>query len=209
MIPALLFWLFKKYAKPAFNGFTQRFVSNRSQKRATLSTLLLFHIFLAQAQEKTYTYQIKRNGNQIGAMQFHQKNAGNDTYLKMSSNVKTRFVFEINVQTNDEAHFKNGRLVYSIVNRKVNGKEKEHKETRLPNRNIDYNMMLLYCKEPVHITQVYSDSFQQTVPIKRTAPNTYRINLPNGNYNDYYFKNGICKLVTVYHSLYTITMELV
>lgn len=224
MIPALLFWLFKKYAKPAFNNFMQRSANNRSQKRAVLSIILLLHTFLVQGQEKVYTYQIKRNGDQIGTMQFYQKKEGSDTFLKMDSKVKTRFIFEINVQTLDQSHFKNGTLIYSSVHRKVNGKEKESKETKLlhqdyqllsgtkkttSNSPINYNMMLLYCQEPINISQVYSDNYQQMLPIYKTAPNTYRINLPDGNYNSYYFQNGTCKKVEVHHTLYLITMELV
>jgi hypothetical protein len=228
MIPALLFWLFKKYVLPTCNNLIVRFQINTFhqylKKQTLLSLLLILFAFQAGAQEEIATYQIKRNGDVIGQMQFKQKRAGNDTFLQMDSKVKTRFIFEIDVQTNDESHFKNGQLMWSSVYRKVNGKEKEHRETKLSNQNyllqagkktnsmagsIHYNMMLLYCKEPVNISQVYSDSFQQHLTIKKTAPNTYRINLPDGNYNDYFFQNGICKVVKVHHTLYTITMELV
>lgn len=224
MIPAILFWLFKKYLKPAFNSFMQRSANNRTQKKAALFIVLLCYASLIQGQEKIYTYQIKRNGNQIGAMQFHQKKEGDETFLKMDSKVKTRFIFEIDVQTLDQAHFKNGILIYSSVHRKVNGKEKESKETKLLHQNyqllagskktitntpINYNMMLLYCQEPVHLSQVYSDSFQQMLTVYKTAPHSYRIDLPDGNYNSYYFQNGTCKKVEVHHPLYLITMELV
>jgi hypothetical protein len=69
--------------------------------------------------------------------------------------------------------------------------------------------MLLYTKEPLNINQVYSDNFQCFLPIKKDAEHQYRVNLPDGNYNEYHFENGICKLVVVNHSLYTIRMELV
>ncbi len=228
MVPALLFWLFKKHALPVFNNLVMQFQVDSFhkllKKKTILSIIALLFTISSFAQEETSTYQIKRNGDIIGQMQFKQKRNGTDTYLKMNSKVKTRFIFEIDVQTDDEAHFKNGQLVFSTVYRKVNGREKERKETKLINQSyllqagnksnaingsINYNMMLLYCKEPVNIAQVYSDSFQQVLAIKRMAPNTYRINLPDGNYNDYYFQNGICKTVKVHHSLYTITMELV
>lgn len=228
MVPALLFWLFKKYVLPTCNNLIIQLQVNSFhkllKKRAVLPLLFVLFTIPLHAQEETATYQIKRNGDVIGQMLFKQKRTGADTYLKMDSKVKTRFIFEIDVQTNDAAHFKNGQLMSSTVYRKVNGKEKEHRETTLSNQqyllqagkksnamsgHINYNMMLLYCKEPVNIAQVYSDSFQQYVAIKKTAPNTYRINLPDGNYNDYYFQNGICKVVKVHHTLYTITMELV
>lgn len=227
MIPALLFWLFKKYARPTFNQFYLQLSSSnwlRLTKKKTILLLLLASVLVVQAEEKTVTYRIKRNGTVIGQMQLEQKRNGDETFLKLNSKVKTRFVFEINVQTADESHFKNGQLIYSTVYRKVNGKEKEHRETKFLQSNyqllagnkssmfnsaINYNMMLLYCQEPTHISQVYSDNFQQMLAIKKLAPNSYRINLPDGNYNNYYFENGICKTVEIHHSFYTITMELV
>ncbi|MEE1944749.1 DUF6134 family protein [Pedobacter sp. KR3-3] len=227
MIPALLFWLFKRYARPTFHQlYLQLSTGNllRFTKKKTILVLFVASSLLARAEEKTATYQIKRNGTVIGQMQLQQKQNGAETFLKMSSKVKTRFVFEINVQTADESLFKNGQLQYSSVYRKVNGKEKENRQTKLLqqnyqllagnksslfNSNINYNMMLLYCQEPIHISQVYSDNFQQMLAIKKIGMNNYRIDLPDGNYNTYYFQNGICKTVEVHHSLYTITMELV
>lgn len=227
MIPALLFWLFKKYARPTFNQLYLQLSSGnllRLTKKKTILLLLIACGLFAHAEEKIATYQIKRNGNVIGQMQLQQKNNGAETFLKMNSKVKTRFIFEINVQTSDESFFKNGQLQYSSVYRKVNGKEKENRQTKLLqqnyqllagnksslfNSNINYNMMLLYCQEPTHISQVYSDNFQQMLAIKKIGANNYRIDLPDGNYNTYYFQNGVCKTVEVHHSLYTITMELV
>lgn len=227
MIPALLFWLFKKYAQPTLHQlYLQLGTGNllRFTKKKTILLLFVILSLFAHAEEKTATYLIKRNGTVIGQLLLQQKQHGAETFLKMSSKVKTRFIFEINVQTADESFFKNGQLQYSSVYRKVNGKEKENRQTKLLQQNyqllagnksswfnasINYNMMLLYCQEPIHILQVYSDHFQQMLPIKKIGTNNYRIDLPDGNYNTYYFQNGSCKTVEIHHSLYTITMELV
>lgn len=216
MIPALLIWLYKKYAVPA--------LSKRGKKDTILSVGLILFSSLTYAQQNTFIYEVLHKGNVIGEMTFLKKVNGSDTFLKMNSSVKTRFVFGINVQTIDQSHFKNGKLISSNVYRNVNGKEKENKKTtwsdqnyqtqsgsktKVINSTINYNMMLLYCREPVDILQVYSDNFQQFVPIRKIASHTYRIDLPDGNHNDYHFQNGICKLVVVHHSLYTIKMQMV
>jgi hypothetical protein len=67
---------------------------------------------------------------------------------------------------------------------------------------------MLYYTEPLSVSQVYSDNFQRFIAIQRTGPHVYRLNLPDGNYNDYYFQNGVCKLVELHQSMYTIKMEL-
>jgi len=224
MIPALIIWLCKKYILPRLNKKSNLNSVTPFVKPATLAILLIALNFSAFAHKLTQVYQIKRNGEIIGKLAFNQNTEGENTYLKITSQVSTRFVFKIDVQTEDLAHFKNGRLISSDVSRIVNGKAKERKKTILQNdvyqlqagnkfnsfnQAIAYNMMLLYTIEPVAVNQVYSDNFQCFLPIKKQAAHQYRVNLPDGNYNDYYFENGICKLVVVNHSLYTIKMELV
>ena len=195
------------------------------EKKAVIfySLLLLFLSASAYAQEKTFNYNILRNGNIIGKMIFCQKNNGDDLYLKMTSQVRTQFIMSINVNTEENAHFKNGKLISSKVVRHVNGKQKTNNQTQFINNayqtksdnktsqireSINYNLMLLYTNEPTDLSQVYSDNYLQFLEIKQTGPLTYRIVLPDGNYNDYYFSKGICQQVMVYHSLYTIKIQL-
>lgn len=168
-------------------------------------------------------YTISRNGNKIGEMQFYQKTEDNKMFLKISSQVNTRMIFEVDVKTEEASYYKNGKLISSYVKRHVNGKEKANKSTQFINSNyktiaekkesffkepIHYNLMLLYSKEPVNQQQVYSDSFQKFLAIEKIASHSYRIELPDGNYNDYHFSNGICEKVELHHSLYTISIQI-
>ncbi|MDQ7948814.1 MAG: DUF6134 family protein, partial [Pedobacter sp.] len=214
MIPALLIWFGKKYILPKLQ-------KRKSQAAKPVACLVLIALLACtlSLQAQTKTYQIKRNDQVIGKMLFNQQADGENLYLKITSQVNTRFVFKVDVQTEDLAHFKNGKLISSDVNRTVNGRTKERKKTifraegyqlqcgskqqSFNKPSIAYNMMLLYSMEPANIGQVYSDNFQCFVPIKKSAPHQYRITLPDGNYNDYFFENGICRLVIVNHSLYT------
>lgn len=224
MIPiittALLFWLLKKYAATLLQNFHFLNLNNRIQ------FILFFFLFtiISHAQEKTVHYNVLRNGTIIGQMQFYQKTNNDEVFLKISSEVKTRFIFSIDVTTEEGSHFKNGKLISSYVKRHVNGKEKANKTTQLVDSNykilsenkkeqikeqhIDYNFMLLYSKEPVAENQVYSDSFQQFLTIKKTDHHSYRIVLPDGNYNDYHFLNGVCQKVELHHSLFTINIQI-
>lgn len=185
--------------------------------------LLLFSANL-YANDKIMHYNILQNGKLIGQMQLNQKQSGDDLYLRLVSHVKSHFVFDILVDIEECAHFKNGQLVSSDVMRRVNGKLKANKQTRFVDNlyqtrsdnkihwikvPISYNLMLLYVNEPVTRSQVYSDNYQQFLEVKQTTPHTYHIALPDGNYNDYHFDNGICQKVTVHHALYTISMQLV
>jgi len=73
---------------------------------------------------------------------------------------------------------------------------------------ITYNMICLYDKEPVDVPKVYSDKFQQFLPIQTVADHHYRIKFPDGNFNEYYYKEGRCVRVEVHNSLFRSTFEL-
>lgn len=224
MIPiitvALLFWFLQKITAIEAGKFSFLIIS----EQAKLTVLFFLFTINSQAQEKTVNYNVLRNGTVIGQMQFSQKTNNNDVFLKISSEVKTRLIFGIDIKTEEGSHFKNGKLISSYVKRHVNGKEKANKTTQLIDSGyktlaenkkgqikqnyIDYNLMLLYSKEPVGENQVYSDSFQQFLVIKKTNTHSYRIVLPDGNYNDYHFLNGVCQKVELHHSLFTINIQI-
>ncbi|HMF71688.1 MAG TPA: DUF6134 family protein [Flavitalea sp.] len=188
-------------------------------------TLILMMITLvtAEAQEILRNYIVLYKGEDIGVMQLKQTIAGDTVLYKMTSDIRTRFIFNITVKSVEESTFQNGKLVYSAVNRTVNGNQKVKRQTTAGNKVytlnkegkpgiiydecINYNLMSLYCREPVNIARVYSDNYQQFLPITKINAHTYKIELPDGNYNHYIYNRGICVKVDVFNNLYN--MELV
>jgi hypothetical protein len=189
-----------------------------------LTALLMIVTVAVTAQDKTRIYSVRYKGNDIGTLHLIQSVSGDTVRYKMTSDVKTRFLFRITVKTVEESTFQNGRLIYSAVNRVVNGNEKARKQTRaghsdytitaegksslLKNEAIGYNLMRLYCVEPLTINKVYSDNYQQFLPIVRIRPHTYKVVLPDGNYNHYTYTNGICSKVEIFNTLYNMEMIL-
>ena len=225
MIPALIIWLFKKYGKSsAQNTDISIFSIHPYIKYFTLILVLLLTGFKVTAQDQTFNYNILHNGSIVGHMQLQQRQNGDDIFLRIASEVKMRFIFGIQVNVEEESHYFDGKLVSSHVHRIVNGKEKANKYTKASgniyqliddgktvyfnHQPIKFNLGMMYLKEPVGISQTYSDNFQQYVPIKQLEGHTYRIDLPDGNYNFYTYANGICSMVEVHHSIYKIQIQL-
>jgi hypothetical protein len=226
MIPALTIWLFKKYGRPFLNKhnitFSQVIIPVKN-----LSVTILFVALssLAFAQEQTLNYNVLHSGNTVGHMKLQQVKDGDDTFLKIASDVKIRFVFSIQVNIQEDSHYRNGKLLCSHVSRRVNGKQKADKLTKangdsyqltddgkissINQKQISNNLTMMYLQEPVGLSQIYSDNFQQFVQVKQVESHTYRINLPDGNYNYYTYTNGVCSKVDIHHSLYTIQIQLV
>jgi hypothetical protein len=189
-----------------------------------LAFLSLFIFAETFSQEKVRTYTVKYRGDDVGLVKLNHNVMGDTVSYKMISNVNTRFIFKINVRTVEESTFQNGRLIYSAVNRTVNGNEKVRRETSagnkiynitregkksiMKNESIGFNLMQMYCQEPLNIHKVYSDNYQQLLPITKLSSHAYKVVLPDGNYNHYYYTNGICSKVKVFHSLYDLEMIL-
>ena len=192
--------------------------------RRSLFLLLTCTTLCVAAQEKKLTYNIKRNGDVVGNIRFVQNIAGNRTVLTLESEVNTRFIFSFKAKAKEEAIYENGIMTWSTIFRKLNGNIKADKKTKangnaytiykgtktetLKNYPIRYNMLSIYVTEPVSISKVYSDNFQQQVDIQKIADHHYKIKFPDGNYNEYFYANGICSKVEVHHTLYRATIEL-
>jgi regulation of enolase protein 1 (concanavalin A-like superfamily) len=160
----------------------------------------------------------------IGTLDFVESISNNSIHFILNSEVKTRFVFTFTVKAKEESIYKNGILIYSSVYRNFNGKVKINKQTRLDggvyhisNKGdtsllkidpIHYNFHGLYFFEPKQLSIVYSDNYSKYMPIIKMSDNKYKVNLPDGNYNYYYYKDGICEKVEMFTSFYTAQMVL-
>lgn len=190
----------------------------------SLVVVLLSTMVSINAQEKKLAYNIKRNGSVVGNINFIQGIAGNRTVLTMESEVNTRFIFNFKAKAKEEVIYDNGIMTWSSIFRKLNGNVKVDKKTKangnaytvykgsktetLNNFPIRYNMLSVYISEPVNITKVYSDNFQQLIDIQKIANHHYKIKFPDGNYNEYFYTNGVCSKIEIHHSLYSATIEL-
>ena len=190
-----------------------------------LSLLVLLSITISvQAQQKKLEYNIKRNGDVVGKINFTHGIAGNRTVLTLESEVNTRFIFNFKAKAKEEAIYDDSIMTWSSIYRKLNGNVKVDKQTKvngsvytvfkgsktetLNNYPIRYNMLSIYISEPVNILKVYSDNFQKQLDIQKIADHHYKIKFPDGNYSEYFYTNGICSKVEIHHSLYSATIEL-
>ena len=225
MIPVLIIWLIKHYRennKGKMAGAAPKIAKKYLPFVAVILLLVILLIFSTNSysQNKTFNYQIIRNGDKVGSLLFSETSTGDLDYLKMESDVKTRLIFTFTAHASEEAVYNNGILLRSSIYRRLNGTEKANKQHEATgNRQylirtgktseftktypITYNMLSLYSKEPENISKVYSDNFQTFLAIEKAASHKYKITLPDGNYNYYYYKNGILNLVEVHHSFYS------
>jgi hypothetical protein len=231
MIPVIIVWLIRRYQKKKKAKNVNVMLPGKSKKQLLQRPgILLLGILLvfesnSYSQNKTFSYQIVRNGSKVGTLHFSETLTGEMDHLKMESDVKTKFVFTFTAHASEEAVYSNGVLLHSSIYRRLNGSEKVNKQHEAKgtqyvihagersevakNYPITYNMLSLYSKEPENISRVYSDNFQTFIPIEKTSLHKYKITLPDGNYNSYYYKDGVLVLVEIHHSFYSASIVLI
>ena len=231
MIPVIVLWLIKKYKKA---GSRKQFFQNISAgikpsifkiASVVLVILLIFFAMSVIAQTKELNYMIMRGTDIVGGIHFSETNNSGMKQLEMESQVKGRILFiSYSGSAKEEAVYQNGVLYQSSIYRKMNGKEKANKQHQAMNNQyvirsgansetspiypITYNMLSLYSTEPVNIDKVYSDNFQRFVDIKKLQDHKYKISLPDGNINYYYYHDGELVLVEAHSTWYSVMIVL-
>lgn len=188
--------------------------------------ILSFFIFQSKirSQERKLIYDVMKNGNSIGIIILLELTKDQKKILSLTSDVKTRFIFSFSDHSEEVAAYENGVMTYSSFYQKQNGSDKANKKTIASGNSykliddgipksisctpIRYNMLLLYTKVPETINKVYSDNFQKLLDIKKVEANKYRLMLPDGNYNYYTYKNGVCSKVDIERTFYSVQFVL-
>lgn len=190
-----------------------------------LLILFSFSIFnYSTAQERKLVYDVIRNGKIIGEINFTEFTQGQKKFLTMKSNVETTVIIPIKDHTVETAGFDKGAMVYSSFYQDQTGSDEVNKTTKLSGKvykvtangesrsvalpTIRYNTLMLYTSEPNKINKVFSGNFQTLVDVKKMADNKYRLLLPDGKYNDYTYKNGVCIMVEIVRSMGTVQFVL-
>jgi len=225
MIPTLILFLLRRYRRHhPLSAKRILAITGKWGKVLGLLVVCLIICFLATSQEKKWQYRILRNGEEVGSVHVVQLISGSRTIFKLESEVNTRFIFRFTARIKEEAIYDNGILTWSSIYRQMNGKVKADKKTKvngtaytvykgeksetISGYPIRYNMLSIYSTEPVNMLQVYSDNFQKMLPILPTGRHCYKINFPDGSYNEYFYTDGNCSKIEIYHSFYRATILL-
>lgn len=202
-----------------------RFTESLKAYLVLLGGLYLFMVLTSfNTTDLRLEYSIIRKGEKIGKLLFTRRASGTEEHLQMRSEVKFSFLGQITAHAREDATFQNQILLRSSVFREINGRTKSDKKTErvgnqyrllddddaktLTSAGIQYNMLCVYFSEPLYRNSIYSDNYQRFLKVEKLAPHHYRIEMPNGDVNEYHYKNGICQRVEVNSFLYHSTIQL-
>ncbi len=184
-----------------------------------LIILLLCIPILSKTQTLQLNYKIIRGGDDIGWMRLEKNIDGISSKMIMVSEIKTRIIVRITVSAKESSFFENGQLIYSSQLRKTNGNTKLDKQTKFvadkyevsedgEKKKLEYqfigtNLLSLYFHEPVGINFVYCDNQECYTQIIKTDDGGYKVKLPDGNSNCFYYSGDICTKIKVDHTFYS------
>jgi len=187
----------------------------------SLSILLLF-IINSNAQNHNLSFEVWKNKSLIGFISIKEKIVSDSVVYDLSSEIKAKVLVKFDVSGVEKTIFKNGLLVYSSVYRKLNSKEKVNKELHfidgkyflinggrkraLSINKVRGNLVTLYFYEPINISQVYCDNHNAMANVVLLETGKYQVTFPDGSYNIFYYKNGKCKKVDAFTSLYQVQL---
>jgi hypothetical protein len=176
-----------------------------------LLAIMLINIKNSDAQ--TYVYETRALGIHAGDMEITKRVSGNLEYYTITSKNSINYVLgRIDVEHKTSVIYKDGVLQESFLRTDKNGEveqfcsvsydgqtykiqtEKEKLSLASP---ITASVVTLYFKEPVGLTEIFSEAFGRMVPVTEIKPHKYSIKLPDGKKNTYTYEKGILVEVEV------------
>lgn len=174
--------------------------------------LLMLAVSAARGQN---VYDVIVAGRTIGSLKvFDEKGGDNAETHRIESNFKVMFYKgSYSTQTNYVqgklvsatcAHHVNGDLkektltktssksLYEVL---FSGEDSEDKPNVAVNKPISSTITGLYYKEPINITEVYSERYGKMCNIRKLSEGKYGVTLPDGKEGVYSYKNGLCREV--------------
>jgi hypothetical protein len=151
-------------------------------------------------------FKVVMQGKNIGMLSTSQIIENSRITYLLHSSVKLEVLVKVSITENISDAFEHDVLVKSIQKRTVNDKVKsdnilQKNETgyQLINTSgeitqltasITQSILSLYYEEPTDGDLVYSENFQQILPVQKIGQGKYCLELPNGNTSTYIYEKG-------------------
>lgn len=191
-----------------------------------LFSIMVFGAFLALSMNSVMGQKLEYDIiwlGKIGKLSINKSDTAGLVFIETNSEVKIPF-YTFNWITSTTVL--NGELKSSAYSQLLNGGEREFTEITQINSNswqmtnekgnanqINIHHLFyvsnLYFEEPININYVFSERFGEPLELLNQGDGHYRLLLPEQNYCDYYYENGICKTVKAKNGSRTIKMVLV
>lgn len=187
--------------------------------------LLLLLLISYFGFSQTQIYSIYTKNRQLGNLIVERTKKDSLYQIEINSNVSFRIIMKIELTYKINCTYQDDELLFSssttYVNGKINSSLKTEKDGNYYEvtrdglvtkyeKPIRFSGALSYFKEPVDISNIYSDFYGYNKSIERINDHIYKITNPkNGQVSEYFYENGILTKAIIHHFLMTIRLQLI
>ena len=172
-----------------------------------IPTILLFLASWGPtATIERYDYEVIVYNRSIGIFSAVKTELNGRQDYRLTTALSTRIIKTITFDLIMLSSFQNSKLIHADLKRYWDHKLmnsstvdfdgskyliKTEKETLTHNQSsVSYSSAILYFREPVGITEMFSENFGVNLPVEKAGDHRYKVTLPNGDRNYYQYLNG-------------------
>jgi hypothetical protein len=159
-----------------------------------------------------HQYKIVYNNSHYGYLKCAQSYSPKGNLFSINALAEANLFFKkISTENSTQSIFANGLLIESEALVKRNDKllkntttvftdgnysvKKINKEQKIIDRAISFSVVLLYFKEPLGLTVIYSEAWGQFLPLVYQGNSSYSLKIPDGSESTFKYTNGQLKEV--------------
>lgn len=225
MLPMLILYTLKRFNIISISNNNLLKFKAIAQKVLVLVMLLVLttnQAFNNPINETPKVFQIVKNDKVIGTIDLKMRVSGDSIIYLSESLIKAKMILTFNIIGKEKSIFKNGVLVYTSVYRKLNNNVKanhyierqganynlnqDNKSKLLDIKKIELNLISLYFKEPKGISTIFCDNQKEMIQIKNLGNGKYKVEISNGKYNIFHYKDGKCVKVEAVSSMFDVIL---
>lgn len=148
-------------------------------------------------------FKITFRGNQVGEVSAEKLHQGNEIHYEITSQVQVSMIKTFKIDFSLQNYYANQGLEQANLKNSVNDNLRDfssiqwegshykvmkandtfklHKEKAL------FSTACLYFQEPINRSEVFSENYLEYIPIEKVEADQYKLKLPSGNSNLYYY----------------------
>ena len=226
MLPLLIFYVLKRHNVIPVSE--KRLLKFKTSIQKILVLVMLSVFTCAQGfnnpdKETPKVFQIVKNHKVIGTISMVRKVFGDSIIYDAESQINVRFLLRFKITGKEKSVFRHGVLVYSSVYRELNNKVKanhviarqgssyslndNNKTEVLDINSIEQNLVTLYFQEPKNVTSIFCDNQKEMIQIKNLGQGKYKVEISNGKYNIFHYKDGKCVEVEAVSPMFDVILK--
>lgn len=173
---------------------------------------------------RSLTYDVVVHDQAIGRLKVNKTASPAGTQYLVDADVSMHFFGPKRMVTRFTSTYQSNLLTEASFHDQMNGRTRHDSRVRwdgkayqiqvnkaesvIPTRRASFSTATLYDREPLGISELFSERHGRFCALRQVVPHTYELTLPDGKKNYYRYVDGVCREVEVRQPFFTIYFRL-